>query len=281
MFGKPQIFRDNPISSNVALSTGEAPAPYLVEDGEALLIFGTVDRDILAAALGYEDVHPVLRTDKRVAAGFIVADFRKASMGPHSELQFFLLVSPNAGEFIEDTPFALPLAMASRPELGTLCMHLWNDDASVIAYNNEYLGLNAAEATFDLFRQDGEGRLAFAVAETSGAPVLSGKLEPSRSTSFGIMRSMAGIVGWRRLLALGFAPYSMGYVINRKSAVMPDNRRAQIFTAARHNVMRAWDSSSDKLTVANPNLALLDFRPDCVQRLWPFQFAYRHPDDRV
>ena len=86
---KQKIFIDNPIASSVDVSTGTAPTPYLVQDGEAVLIFGSVNADLVQPELVNESIHPVATSEGRVAAGFIIADFRSASMGPHSELQFF------------------------------------------------------------------------------------------------------------------------------------------------------------------------------------------------
>ncbi len=174
---KQKIFIDNPIASSVDVSTGTAPTPYLVQDGEAVLIFGSVNADLVQPELVNESIHPVATSEGRVAAGFIIADFRSASMGPHSELQFFTLASDQPGEIIGSSPYALPIAMGTRPDWGTLCMRLWNDDTSVLAYNNEYLGLNAEPAVFSHLDGEDPDNITFDAKGSDGNPIIKKMLD--------------------------------------------------------------------------------------------------------
>ncbi len=274
-----KIFTDDPIMSSVDISTGTAPTPYLVHDGEAILIFGTVNSDFLMPELAHETVHAVNTVEGRVAAGFILANFREASMGPHSELQFFTLASRRSGESISPAPFAVPIAMGTRPDWGTLCMRLWNDDKSVLAYNNEYLGLNAEEAMFRHFDGNDPENIYFDVASSGGNPIISGQIARQESTTPGVMWDMLKLAGFIRFLKLGMAPYTSGHVINKVSSAMPTNRHAQIFTASDNNIVRQWSKDNDSLKISDPMISALDFVPVSVQHLWPFRFVYRHPDD--
>ncbi len=272
------IFRDNPITGSVGLRTGTAPTPYHVHDGEALLIFGDISTAAVAAVIEGDDVHLVETRSGRAAAGMIMADFRDASMGPHHELQFFVLVADQPGATIGELPLALPIAMAS-PDYATLCFKLWNDVDAVLAYNNDYLGLNASAAAFRLFQQQGDGSTAFSIVDAGGEPLLRGRFAPHKRTRVSAMWEMLKIAGWRRLMALGRARYTEGAVVNRRSAVMPNNRKAPIFTDAGHNVARLWDSATDQLEIGGEEIDGLDFEPRALQHLWPFRFVYRHPDD--
>ncbi|GAB5488513.1 MAG: hypothetical protein Pars2KO_20830 [Parasphingorhabdus sp.] len=275
-----KIFTDNPITSSVNISTGAAPTPYLVQDGEAILIFGSINSSLLRPELKNESVHPVHTVEGRAAAGFILADFRQASMGPHSELQFFVLASHQSGESIGAAPFALPIAMGTRPDWGTLCMRLWNDESSVLAYNNEYLGLNAEAAMFRHFDGDDPENIPFNVESADGKPIISGHVNRQQSTAPGVMWEMLKLVGFVRFLKLGMAPYASGHVINKVSSVMSTNRKAQIFTASDKNIVRQWAGATDSLKISDPMIKELDFDPVSVQHLWPFRFVYRHPDDK-
>ncbi|SIN59535.1 hypothetical protein SAMN02745824_0063 [Parasphingorhabdus marina DSM 22363] len=274
------IFADNPLTGTIDLETGTAPVPYHVYDGEGLLIFGHADHDALTALLEKEGICPVTTMSGDIAAGFIMADFRDASMGPHHELQFFVLVSERPGETIDDAPFALPLAMAGRPDWGTLCVRLWNDRADVIAYNNDYLGLNARMASFGLFDRN-EGQVGFRVTAETGDPIIEGRIRESRSTSLKAGWEMLRIAGLREIMRLGRMPYAPGHVVNRISRILPQNRKAQIFTSSDKNIARHWDPSHDCLTISEPEIADLDFRPLAIQNIRPFRFVYRHPDDPV
>ncbi|MGJ8537146.1 MAG: hypothetical protein ACSHW2_08325 [Parasphingopyxis sp.] len=274
-----RIFNDHPATGTVQLSTGSAPTPYHVYDGEGLLIFGDVACDAMEQSIQGEGIHLVKTAPGRAAAGFIMADFRQASMGPHRELQFFTLVSDTEGESISDAPLALPIAMATRLGWGTLCHNLWNDVDSVIAYNTEYLGLNARHAAFRLFEKSPGGDIRFGISDDIGDPIIEGHFQRQKATSFSAMWEMMRIAGLRNFLALGRAPYARGHVVNRRSAVMPDNRKAQIFTSSDHNIARHWNPSADRLDIRAPALAKFDFRPLGLQHLWPFRFVYRHPSD--
>lgn len=274
-----KIFTDHPILSSVDISTGTAPTPYLVQNGEAILIFGSVDSDLLGPELADETVHAVSTTEGRAAAGFIVADFHQASMGPHSELQFFILTSYQPEQSIGAAAYALPIAMGTRPDWGTLCMRLWNDSKSVLAYNNEYLGLNAAAARFCHLDRQNLDNVHFDVASADGMPIISGHIEFQNSTAPGAMWDMLKLAGFVRFLKLGMAPYASGHVINKVSSVMPTNRQAQIFTASDNNIVRKWSNAKDSLDISDPMIKALNFDPVSVQHLWPFRFVYRHPDD--
>ncbi|MEO9470434.1 hypothetical protein [Parasphingorhabdus sp.] len=271
------VFADNPIDGEVSLSTGPAPRPYHVYDGEGLLIFGHADPACVDEFLTGEDLYPVLHVSGRVAAGFIIADFREASMGPHHELQFFILASQKPGETISDAAVALPLAMALRPEWGTLCVRLWNDTSTVVAYNNEYLGLNAELADFDLFARR-DNAIGFHVSLKDGQSIIHGRAREANATPLSVFWKMLRYAGLRQLINLGRMPFAPGHVINRVSSVLTENRKAQIFTSSDHNVLRNWEKEVDRLDIGEPGLAQIDFQPVAVQNLRPFRFVYRHPD---
>lgn len=169
--------------------------------------------------------------------------------------------------------------MGTRPDWGTLCMRLWNNDESVIDYNNEYLGLNAEEAMFRLFIDNDPTNLPFDVSGSDGNPIVSGQIARQGSTAPAVMWDMLKLAGFVQFLKLGMAPYASGHVINKVSSVMPTNRQAQIFTASDNNIVRQWSGTTDSLEISDPTIKALDFEPVSVQHLWPFRFVYRHPDD--
>ncbi len=261
------------------MPTGPAPTPYHVYDGDGLSIFGRVDPKAVSDVFAGEDVYPVTYKDGSVAAGFIFADFRSASMGPHRELQFFILSSFKAGEEIDSRPMSLPLAMALKPDWGTLCVKLWNDDRSVIAYNNDYLGLNASYADFDVSIGAGDHAITLNISDEGQAPILSADIRGLKSSAPSAMWEMLRIAGFKKMMSLGRQPYFRGSVINRKSDVLPANRQAPILTSSDRSVSRFWDAGSHSLTVHHDMIAQLGFEPRAVQHISPFRFIYLHPDD--
>ncbi len=270
------MFQAFPLTAHVDLSTGQAPTPYHVYGGDGVTIYGRINAQAAAPLFAAEDVYPVHYDDGSIAAGFIFADFRDASMGPHCELQFFILSSFKKGQTIDNRAMSLPLAMALQPEWGTLCVKLWNNDRAVIAYNNDYLGLNAAYAAFDLSIKDDS--VAFNVMDEAQADILSVEIRDLKSTALSNAWEMVRIAGVWQMLKLGRQPYFQGSVINRKSAVMPENRQAPIFTSSDRSISKHWNRDIDQLAVGNDDIRRLAFQPRAVQHIKPFRFIYLHPD---
>ncbi len=272
------MFQTFPLTSHIDLSTGRAPTPYHVYDGDGVTIYGRVDAQAAAPIFATEDVYPVTYEDGSVAAGIIFAEFRDASMGPHCELQFFILSSYEQNQTIDNRAMSLPMAMALKPDWGTLCVKLWNNDLSVIAYNNDYLGLNAAYAAFDVtIGADGQG-VAFKVVDEAQEHILSADIQGLTSTPFANMWEMLRIAGIAQMLKLGRQPYFQGSVINRKSSVLPANRQAPIFTSSDRSVSKYWNKDTDHLTIGCDEIGRLAFQPRAVQHIKPFRFIYLHPD---
>ncbi|MCI2397848.1 hypothetical protein [Aliiroseovarius subalbicans] len=277
------LFRDHPTTGSVTVSTGAEPVPYRAEDGEGLMLIGRGNLETVTQAMGSEGVHPVVTASGHAAMGIILSDFRKASHGAHREIQVFALCSKTPGEVIGDDAMALPVAMTTRSDLGTLCLHLWNDTARVVAFNTEYLGLNARLAACEFFPRDGDA-VTFACADKETGPILRGQIGFQKRPSLATLWEVLRIAGWRAFVHLGRSPYAGAFVVNKRSDVLPENRFAPTFTGADKMVTRHWndgrDDGRDRLELLHPDLQPYGFEPIAVEHMWPFRFVYHHPDHK-
>ena len=271
------LFQKMPLRGEITLSTGSAPVPYHVYNGHGLLVLGTCKADILQRRFADEDVHPVLtRAGKGILVLFI-CDFPNASHGPHTEFHITALSAPTVGEVVPDDPSAALAALGLRPDWGVLSLHLWNDDPDVVAYNTEYLGLEATQLQGGVIKT--ARKLCFDCRDMDGEAIVSGKVRIPKRSDAGLMWRIMRALGLRGVWHAGMNKVSQATVINRKSPVMPYNGRAQTFTAPDKVVVTAFDPEKDEIETASGPLAANGFTPHILQHLWPFRFVYLHPDD--
>ena len=272
---KHRLFRDFPIDGSVRLSAGEVPTPYVVYDGHGLLVAGTADLAAVERHAGEQDVFPVATASGRALMGIIICDFPDASHGSHHELQVFVLVSQTKRQMVRDHAFGLPAWMARRKDWGTLCLHLWNDSHQVVAYNREYLGLNAQLCESRIGRSN-RGK-TFEFRDPSGKRILSGDVTEEDHQSLRSALELSRLMGLRALLSHAFRPYHEGAVINLKGAVFTDNRRAPTYTAPDTVVLQHFDPERDVFRIHDVALAKYRFNPQSLEHLIPFRFAYLRP----
>lgn len=279
MISQHKLFQDFPIDGSTNLSVGQSPTPYHVYQGHGTLITGTADLNAVKSKTEDESVYPVRTKSGHAAMGIFVCDFENASHGSHLELQVCVLVSEDPGCRISDDPFAMLAAMVAHPEWGTLCLHLWNDTSNVVAYNSEYLGLNASLATGQISRED--GRKTFEFTDKNTGTILNGDVSERRRSSFKSLIQFTRAAGIFPTMRANARPYFENNVINLKGSVFQDNRRARTFTAPDQMVLQHFDMAKDVLNLQGGGLSIYDFQPLCLEHLAPFRFVYLHPDQSV
>lgn len=271
-----KLFDDFPLNGTVSLSTGEAPTPYHVYDGHGLLVCGLADLGMVDKALEDQDVQAVRTESGKAVMGIFVCDFQQASLGPHVELQISALVSRTKGEIVSDHAFALPAAMVARPEWGTVCLHIWNDTETVVAYNRDYLGLNPQLVAGKIDRTGGRKVFSFSVPD--GRTLLKGEVNEKSRSSLTALFGLSRLTGLGPLIRLARQPYVNAHVINLKGRVFPENRRAPTYTAADVNVLQQFDPRQDEFTIIDPDLQQYAFAPQCYQHISLFRFVYLKPE---
>lgn len=271
-----KLFNAFPLDGTVSLPSGEVPTPYHVYDGHGLLICGTADLGVIERRLKDENVFPIRTVSGKAVMGLFVCDFQEASLGPHVELQVSALVSRSKGETVADHAFALPAAMVSRPEWGTICLHIWNDTETVVSYNRDHLGLNPELAVGQIDQV--AGRKSFTFAAPDGSPLVSGEVAEKKRPSIGALFALGRLTGLGPLMRISRQPHVGAHVINMKGTVFPENRRAPTYTAADLNVLQRYDPHRDELSVSADLLQSYGFRPHCFQHISPFRFVYLRPD---
>lgn len=269
------LFLAHPFCQNVTVSTGDLPVPYHVYAGHGALIGGLCDPVALARAFAGQDVFPVLDEHGQGLAVLFVCDFTDASHGPHREIHLTALAAPTKGETLPADPAALFAAFALRPDWGVLSLHLWNDDPGVVAYNREFLGLDAQLCSGDFALTP--NRVTFDFADADGAPLLRGGLTAGRLSEAGMMWGLLRHMGLSGVVAAARQPHATAHVINRKGPVIGKNLRARTLTAPDRMVVRRFRAGRDRLDLPHPVLEPYAFRATCLEHISPFRFVYLPP----
>lgn len=207
--------------------------------------------------------------------GIWVVDFTEASLGPHKELQFSILVSHRPTAPVESHPLALLKALFVSAEARMFCYRLWNDSPKVVAYNRELLGLPAALATGTM-RQAG-GRLLFHFQDGAGELLFEGEVESATRTSFRAGWSLFRLLGGRQTLRAFSQPYLEAKVVNPATQRLPYNADAQSLLAADAPAVRFYEPASDRVAFGEAYLNAFGFRPQFVEHFSPFRFVYLEP----
>lgn len=270
------LFERFPLTREVRLSTGPAPAPYHVYDGQGAFIGGFADGRVARELLSREAVQPVLTADGRALMGLWVFDFQDASLGAHHELQFSLFVAREPVAPVAAHPLALLELMLERPDVQMLCHGLWNSTPVAVAYNRELLALDA-RLSASRIRHDARA-LSFDVTdEVSATPLLSGRIAAPGRASLRANLALLGRIGMGRLLGLAREPWIRMPVMNPVGPVLARNASADSYTHSR-SALRYFDPKRDSLKLAAPRYRELGFAPQFVQTMSRFRFVYLFPD---
>lgn len=270
------LFRQFPIDGQATLSIGKVPTPYHIYDGSAVFIGGTADYAEAQGLLAGEKVTPVQTLDGKALMGIWVCDFRDASLGPHTELQFSIFVANNTVRDIPTHPISLLAAMVTRPDVQMLCHGLWNNTPTVVAYNRELLSLNAKLAQSEIKRDGSELRFAFQDA-TLAMPVFAGGLRRPDRASLRATLALTSQIGFARSMQLAKAPWVAMNVLNPLGVALLRNAVAETFTKAEVVRIRYWNPRADSLKFGEGPYARLHFAPQFVEYMKGFKFVYLNP----
>lgn len=270
------LFETYPLEGEREISVGRVPVPYHTYDGQGLLIGGTADSARIGELLQKEDVTPIQTRAGRALMGIWVVDFTEASLGPHKELQFSILVSHRPAAPVVVHPLALLKALFVNAEARMFCYRLWNDSPNVVVYNRELLDLPAALAAGTM-RQAG-GRLLFNFQDEAGELLFEGEVESAARTSFRAGWSLFRLLGARQTLRAFSQPYLEAKVVNPMTETFPYNADAHSFLAADSPAVRFFDAASDRVGFGEAYENAFDFRPQFVEHFSPFRFVYLQPE---
>lgn len=270
------LFKQYPLTGTAQLSTGAVPTPYHIYAGFGLFIGGTGDLAAARALLRPEALSPVATTDGRAVMGLWVCNFTQASLGPHHELQVSVFVTERETPAIAPHPLAALTLVLTRPEVHMLCHGLWNNTATVVAYNRELLSLNA-QLTNSRIERTGDG-VEFDFKDAAGGGLLAGRVAQARRAGAQATWTLMRALGIGRTLAVGRQPWLGLRVANPIGAGLSRNALAQTYTKNDTNVVRYFDRGADQLALSAPPYPAVDFRPECVQYMDGFKFVYLPPE---
>lgn len=156
-----------------------------------------------------------------------------------------------------------------------LCHGLWNNTETVVAYNREVLTLHARQCRSQITA--GPKALAFEFTDQStGRPILSGKLHAARRAPVQASFALARLVGFGLSQRLMAQPWIEMKIVN-PIGLSPRNNVALAGSHSTVNFVRYFEPSRDHLIVADETYRALNFQPQFVQHLAGIKFVYLNP----
>ena len=190
-----RLFKEFPLTGETDISTGRVSTPYQTYDGHGVFIGGSANLENITTLLENENLYPIQTTEGRALMGVWAVDFIEANLGPHTELQFSILVSHEPARPIENHPFSLLKALFSNPQARMFCYGLWNNTETVVAYNRELLGLNAKLSEATIMRKN--GLKTFRFQDKSGNEIFSGGVSEEKRPSPQVGLALLRLLGFR------------------------------------------------------------------------------------
>lgn len=271
-----QIFKDHPLNGRITLSTGEAPTPYHIYNGYGLFIGGDCDLNAARQLLQPEHMTPVQTIDGRGLMGLWICDFTEASLGPHHELQISIFVSDQPVAPIDPRGLKMSAMMLTRTDVQMMCHGLWNNTPNVVAYNREYLSLNAHQTDSRIERDAHVLRFTFNDHAT-GQAMLSGTVSLSQHAAWRANWDFMRALGFKQAMRLRQQAWVSMNVINPVGVGLDRNAAARTFTANAKTILRYSEPRTDTLDFGATPYRALHFRPRFVQYMDGFKFVYLQP----
>lgn len=266
-----ELFRRYPLVALANTRCGAQPVPYHVYDGEVFLIGATANRQKVEKLLENEALYPIVTSEGRALMALWICDFRQASHGAHSEIQFSIFVSRSPMPPVKAHPLALLPLLLLNPEARMLIHGIWNDSPAVVAYNNEVLGLGAKQAKGTIRHENG-------LLQVDYAGILSATIHTKTNTPPKTGLAMLGALGWQGIRAFSAQPYLNTQALNRVGRFKV-NATAQTFTHNDKVILQDFDSHRDKLEIQDADYANIDFQPTFFEQMQGFKFVYLNPHD--
>lgn len=272
-----QLFQQFPLSSEKEISVGKVPVPYHIYDGHGILIGGTADLTSIEQILQNEELHPIQTQSGKALMGMWVVDFTEASLGPHNELQFSILVAHTPQPPVEDHPLALLKALFINPAARMFCYGLWNNTETAVSYNRELLGLDVKlnQGTIQLTRGQSS---SFQFQNESGQLICEGSISLAKQTNAKIGWQMLRLFGLRATMRSFSQPFMEAKIVNPRGEVIPNNADARSFLASDTPIVQLFDAANDSLTFGNTNKNNFQFQPQFIEQFSPFRFVYLEPE---
>ena len=271
-----KLFQQYPITGKREISIGQVPVPYHTYDGHGLFIGGTADLANITQLLQNENVYPIQTVDGQAVMGIWVVDFTEASLGPHNELQFSILVSHQPAGPIENHPLTLLKALFTDPNARMFCYGLWNNTETAVAYNRELLGLPAQLNQGTIEREN--GRKTFHLTNEEDQLLFAGQVHDQKRTEPAVGWSLFRLMGLRQTTRAFSQPYIGAKVVNPISENNRVNADAQSFLAADSPVVQLFNTAADDISFNPQQAGIFNFQPQFIEHFAPFRFVYLMPE---
>lgn len=269
-----ELFQRYPLTERT-LSGKAVPFPYHVYDGSVFFIGGTANFAAAKTLLQDQSLSLVQTDDGKALMALWVCNFTSASLGAHHELQVSFFVSAQPLPPVPNQPLTLLKLVSLHPEVKMLCFDIWNDDATVVAYNRELFGLDAHSTTSTINISGGRANFRFADAASSDL-LLEGHIavpasQPGKE-SFALMRTL----GFLNTMKVARAPYVSLQVVNPIGSIWSEHKAAQTYTKSDKQIIRFFDPATDALALG-ARYQSLSFAPQFASISQGVRFLYLEP----
>jgi hypothetical protein len=205
--------------------------------------------------------------------GIWVIDATDASLGPHWELQFSILVSRGRLPRVVPHPFIMLSLLQFHPEVRLFCHGLWNNTEPVVAYNREVLSLDAHLMTGTITRDIQRREKRFAFEDASEAAIISGTVCEAARTPMNTAVPLLRVMGLNKLIQAARAPWLASQVVN-PVGLLPVNAEAQAYIVTARQILQMFDPTTDHLEFAHQAYRSLQFRGQFIEHMNGFKFVY-------
>jgi hypothetical protein len=250
-----------------------AAGAYHIYGGHAAFIGGTATLELVRDLLAAESIYAVETSDGRAIVAIWIIDATKASLGPHQELQFSILVSRSRLPKVPPHPFIALNLLQFHPEVRLFCHGLWNNTEAVVAYNREVLSLDAHLMTGTIARDTQRREKRFAFADASETPIISGAVCEAARAPMNTVVPLLRLVGLNKFIKAARAPWLVAQVVN-PIGLLPVNAEAQACIVNDQQILQLFDPATDYLEFAHPTYRALQFRGQFIEHMNGFKFVY-------
>jgi hypothetical protein len=267
------LFQRFGLSALKHTSRGMLPVPYHIYDGHAAFIGGTAAVEPIRALLAKERIYPVETTDGHALMGIWIVDAADASLGPHQELQFSILVARSPLPKVPAHPFIILHLLFFDPNVRLFCHGLWNTTEPVVAYNREILALDAQLMRGTIDRDVTGHEKRFALTDSTGAPIFSGAVYEAARTRTNTLFPLLRLMGMRKFIQAANASWLASQVVN-PIGLLPVNAEAQAYIVNDRQVLQRFDPTTDHLDFVDSLYQAVDFRGQFIEHMQGFKFVY-------
>lgn len=257
------------------INNAERKTPYLVFNGNLLLLMGTCEYGYVKSAIANMNAYPVIDDKNRALMAIWIGDFKEANLEPHTELQISFFFTTDKQLIVPENDFSVLISLMNEKNIFMFCHKLWNNTERVVEYNSNFLSLNCQKADSEV---NYHGRtMRFIFRDLAKNELVAGSLTPkkfqSRMSTFSWLRR----IKWNNVMEFSKNPIVKTKVV---PLIFSDKFLAsQTYTYCKSPLVQK-KNKKDSFEICDPDLQKMDFTLKSFEYLEGLNFAY-YPAEEV